>query len=73
MTHVTNAQQQRLTMHDRNGCAPKTGTCCGKDYFCYQGNLCCVDQEGDNYCNAQCVETLILDRNDYNDPTFDEV
>jgi len=47
------------------GCAPTTGTCCSPGYYCVEGAQCCIDQELEKFCAEDCVETMILDFNDY--------
>lgn len=42
------------------GCAPEGGVCCGNEASCPSGSKCCEDEDGEKYCAAKCVPSLIF-------------
>ncbi|MBE3048498.1 hypothetical protein IMZ48_39555 [Candidatus Bathyarchaeota archaeon] len=43
-----------------NGCASSGASCCGRGRQCPKGTQCCKDEDGDLYCAATCVPSLIF-------------
>lgn len=54
-----------------NGCGIPESTCCGPNYYCIEGALCCLDPEDDTdyFCSPgpECIDTFTIDLADWPD------